>query len=101
MISKKKFINKKETIINILEGIKNKIQELLLIFVGASEETILKKRNFTDSGMIEVTLDNESTLIDFSLRLGPSLIFQDEFDDFLSAFGISVFEFCDFQTSVW
>lgn len=97
LISKKKFINKKETIINILEGIKNKIQELLLIFVGASEETILKKRNFTDSGMIEVTLDNESTLIDFSLRLGPSLIFQDEFDDFLSAFGISVFEFCDFQ----
>mgnify|MGYP000436560035 FL=1 len=97
LISKKKFLNKKETLINILEGIKNKIQELLLIFVGASEETILKKKNFTDRGMIEVTLDNESTLIDFSLRLGPSLIFQDEFYDFLSAFGISIFEFCDFQ----
>lgn len=97
LISPKKFLNKKETLINILEGIKNKIQELLLIFVGASEETVLKKKNFTDSGMIEVTLDNESTLIDFSLRLGPSLIFQDEFCDFLSAFGISIFEFCDFQ----
>ena len=97
LISKKKFLNKKETLINMLEGIKNKIQELLLIFVGASEETVLKKKNFTDSGMIEVTLDNESTLIDFSLRLGPSLIFQDEFCDFLSAFGISIFEFCDFQ----
>ena len=97
LVSKKKFINKKETLNNILEGIKNKIQELLLVFVGASEEAILKKRNFTDSGMIEVTLDNESTLIDFSLRLGPSLIFQDEFYDFLSAFGISIFEFCDFQ----
>ena len=97
LISKKKFLNKKETLINILEGIKNKIQDLLLIFVGASEETILKKRNFTDRGMVEVTLDNESTLIDFSLRLGPSLIFQDEFYDFLSAFGISIFEFCDFQ----
>lgn len=97
LISKKKFLNKKETLINILEGIKNKIQELLLIFVGASEETILKKKNFTDRGMIEVTLDNESTLIDFSLRLGPSLIFQDEFYDFLSLFGISIFEFCDFQ----
>ena len=70
LVSKKKFIDKKETLINILEGIKNKIQELLLIFVGAPEETVLKKRNFTDSGMIEVTLDNESTLIDFSLRLG-------------------------------
>jgi len=69
LISKKKFLNKKETLINMLEGIKNKIQELLLIFVGASEETVLKKKNFTDSGMIEVTLDNESTLIDFSLRL--------------------------------
>lgn len=97
LISKKRILNKKETLNNILEGIKNKIQELLLIFVGASEETILKKRNFTDGGMIEVTLDNESTLIDFSLRLGPSLIFQDEFYDFLSAFGISIFEFCDFQ----
>lgn len=97
LVSKKKFINKKETLNNILDGIKNKIQELLLVFVGASEEAILKKRNFTDSGMIEVTLDNESTLIDFSLRLGPSLIFQDEFYDFLSAFGISIFEFCDFQ----
>lgn len=97
LISKKKFLNKKETLINILEGIKNKIQELLLIFVGASEETILKKKNFTDRGIIEVTLDNESTLIDFSLRLGPSLIFKDEFYDFLSAFGISIFEFCDFQ----
>lgn len=97
LISKKKFLNKKETLINILEGIKNKIQELLLIFVGASEETILKKKNFTDRGMIEVTLDNESNLIDFSLRLGPSLIFQDEFYDFLSSFGISIFEFCDFQ----
>ena len=97
LISKKRILNKKETLINILKGIKNKIQELLLIFVGASEETILKKKNFTDRGMIEVTLDNESTLIDFSLRLGPSLIFQDEFYDFLSAFGISIFEFCDFQ----
>lgn len=97
LISKKRILNKKETLINILKGIKNKIQELLLIFVGASEETILKKKNFTDRGMIEVTLDNESALIDFSLRLGPSLIFQDEFYDFLSAFGISVFEFCDFQ----
>lgn len=97
LIFQKKFINKKETLINILEGIKNKIQKLLLIFVGASEETILKKKNFTDGGMIEVTLDNESALIDFSLRLGPSLIFQDEFYDFLSAFEISVFEFCDFQ----
>lgn len=97
LIFQKKFINKKETLINILEGIKNKIQKLLLIFVGASEEVILKKRSFTDKGMIEVTLDNESTLIDFSLRLGPSLIFQDEFCDFLSAFDISIFEFCDFQ----
>ena len=97
LISKKRFLNKKETLINILEGIKNKIQKLLLIFVGASEEVILKKRSFTDKGMIEVTLDNESTLIDFSLRLGPSLIFQDEFCDFLSAFDISIFEFCDFQ----
>jgi len=44
LISKKKFLNKKETLINILECIKNKIQELLLIFVGASEETILKKK---------------------------------------------------------
>jgi hypothetical protein len=97
LISKKRFLNKKETLINILEGIKNKIQKLLLIFVGASEEVIFKKRSFTNKGMIEVTLDNESTLIDFSLRLGPSLIFQDEFCDFLSAFDISIFEFCDFQ----
>lgn len=97
LISKKRFLNKKETLINILEGIKNKIQKLLLIFVGASEEVIFKKRSFTNKGMIEVTLDNESTLIDFSLRLGPSLIFQDEFCYFLSAFDISIFEFCDFQ----
>lgn len=97
LVSKKKFIDKKETLNNILEGIKNKIQELLLVFVGASEEAILEKRNFTDRGMIEATLDNESNLIDFSLRLGPSLIFQDEFYDFLSAFGVSIFEFCDFQ----
>lgn len=97
LISKKKFINKKETLNNILESIKNKIQELLLVFVGASEEAPLEKGNFTNSGMLKVTSDNESALVDFSLRLGPSLIFQNEFCDFLSAFGISIFEFCKFQ----
>ena len=39
----------------------------------------------------------KALLLIFSLRLGPSLIFQDEFCDFLSAFDISIFEFCDFQ----
>lgn len=98
---KQTFINNKKTVDNITKGIKDKIQNLLLNIIGFSEQPTLEKKKFSNKLLFREVSDDKSKLIDFSLRLGPSSIFQEEFSELLSVFGISVFDFCNLQNFIF
>ena len=98
---KQTFINNKKTVDNITKGIKDKIQNLLLNIIGFSEQPTLEKKKFSNKLLFREVSDDKSKLIDFSLRLGPSSIFQEEFSELFSVFGISVFDFCNLQNFIF